>query len=79
MRRHRDEFDRHADVLCDLANQIDIKANRFILVAEVAERRRVELDAGQELAARLDLRDGIFLRLRGSECSDRRGCDQRGA
>jgi hypothetical protein len=56
------ELDRHADARRDLAHDVDVEAGRLVLVVEKAERRRVELHAGEQLAALLDLRDRALLR-----------------
>jgi hypothetical protein len=52
--------DRHADALGDLADDVEIEADRLVLVVERAERRRIELHAGDQLTSRLDLGDGIL-------------------
>jgi len=59
-RRHLHEFDRHADMFGDFADDIEIETDRFVLVIEEPKRRRVELHAGEQLPPALDLGDRIL-------------------
>ncbi|HET7197037.1 MAG TPA: aminotransferase class I/II-fold pyridoxal phosphate-dependent enzyme [Burkholderiales bacterium] len=56
-----DELDGNADMLADRTHEIDVESHRLVLFVEKAERRRVELDAGDELAARLDGGERVVL------------------
>src|SRR6516225_2021697 len=63
-------------MLADLAHEIDVEAHGLIALIEKTEGWRVELDAGDELAARLDGGKRIVLGLGALHARQRRKRDQ---
>src|SRR5439155_3946302 len=64
-----------------LAHEIEVEADRFVFLVEETEGRRVELHAGEKLAAFLDLGERSLRRLRsgrdgggkgGNHCKEKR-------